>query len=83
MRFAAWTEDSGASRVGLLEGETLHARGNGCLMELWNRRGSREDPPPLRIGDVVSMTVQGICTIRNRVVAGADPAARRASGVRA
>src|SRR3954454_18306058 len=61
--------------------------GNGCLMELWNRRGSREDPPPLRVGDVVSMTVQGIGTIRNRVVAGVEPlaipAARRASGVRA
>lgn len=61
--------------------------GNGCLMELWNRRGSREDPPPLKVGDVVSMTVQGIGTIRNRVVAGVDPipvpAARRASGVRA
>lgn len=61
--------------------------GNGCLMELWNRRGSREDPPPLRVGDVVEMTVQGIGTIRNRVVAGADllpiPAARRASGARA
>src|SRR4051812_34068998 len=25
MRFAAWTEDGGATRVGLLEGETLHA----------------------------------------------------------
>lgn len=60
--------------------------GNGCLLELWNRRGSREDPPPLKVGDVVSMTVEGIGTIRNRVVAGADPipvpAARRASGVR-
>src|SRR3954447_14774292 len=25
MRFAAWTEDGGATRVGLLEGEALHA----------------------------------------------------------
>ncbi|WP_214404373.1 fumarylacetoacetate hydrolase family protein [Pseudonocardia lacus] len=61
--------------------------GNGCLMELWHRRGSRNDPPPLRVGDVVEMTVQGIGTIRNRVVAGADPLpippARRASDVRA
>jgi hypothetical protein len=36
---------------------------------------------------VVEMTVQGIGTIRNRVVAGSDPlpipAARRASGARA
>ncbi|MHA6623541.1 hypothetical protein, partial [Pseudonocardia sp. DLS-67] len=25
MRFAAWTEDGGATRVGLLDGGTLHA----------------------------------------------------------
>jgi 2-keto-4-pentenoate hydratase/2-oxohepta-3-ene-1,7-dioic acid hydratase in catechol pathway len=59
--------------------------GSGCLMELWNRRGSR-NPPPLQIGDVVEMTVQGLGTIRNRVVAGADlrpiPRARRASDAR-
>jgi 2-keto-4-pentenoate hydratase/2-oxohepta-3-ene-1,7-dioic acid hydratase in catechol pathway len=38
----------------------------GCLGELWGRRG-RVDPPPLRPGDVVEMTVEGIGTIRNRV----------------
>ncbi|MEV6493189.1 fumarylacetoacetate hydrolase family protein [Actinoplanes sp. NPDC051633] len=43
----------------------------GCLAELWGRRG-RLDPPPLRPGDVVEMTVEGIGTIRNRVVAGLD-----------
>jgi 2-keto-4-pentenoate hydratase/2-oxohepta-3-ene-1,7-dioic acid hydratase in catechol pathway len=52
----------------------------GCLAELWGRRG-RVDPPPLQPGDVVEMTVEGIGTIRNRVVAGPDlppvPAARR------
>jgi len=51
----------------------------GCLAELWGRRG-RLDPPPLRPGDVVEMTVEGLGTIRNRVVAGIDlppvPAAR-------
>jgi 2-keto-4-pentenoate hydratase/2-oxohepta-3-ene-1,7-dioic acid hydratase in catechol pathway len=43
----------------------------GCLAELWGRRG-RLDPPPLQPGDVVEMTVEGIGTLRNRVVAGAD-----------
>ncbi|GIE94277.1 fumarylacetoacetate hydrolase family protein [Paractinoplanes rishiriensis] len=53
----------------------------GCLAELWGRRGATE-PPPLRPGDVVEMTVEGIGTIRNRVVEGLDlppvrPARRR------
>src|SRR5690606_31438994 len=53
----------------------------GCLAGLWGRRG-RQAPPPLRPGDVVEMTVEGIGTIRNRVVAGVDlppvrPARRR------
>jgi len=43
----------------------------GCLGELWGRNGSRT-PPPLQPGDVVEMTVEGIGTIANRVVAGTD-----------
>jgi len=43
----------------------------GCLGELWGRRGA-QDPPPLVPGDVVEMTVQGIGTIRNTVVAGIE-----------
>ncbi|GAB2846918.1 fumarylacetoacetate hydrolase family protein [Lentzea nigeriaca] len=43
----------------------------GCLAELWGRRGE-QDPPALRPGDVVEMTVEGIGTIRNRVVAGIE-----------
>ncbi|RSM38409.1 DUF2437 domain-containing protein [Amycolatopsis balhimycina DSM 5908] len=43
----------------------------GCLAELWGRRGA-QDPPPLKPGDVVEMTVEGIGTIRNTVVAGHD-----------
>jgi 2-keto-4-pentenoate hydratase/2-oxohepta-3-ene-1,7-dioic acid hydratase in catechol pathway len=43
----------------------------GCLAELWGRRGELS-PPPLQPGDVVEMTVEGIGTIRNRVVAGVD-----------
>lgn len=46
--------------------------GGGCLAELWGRSGRRE-PPPLRVGDVVEMTVEGIGTIANRVVAGVEP----------
>ncbi|QYN33509.1 fumarylacetoacetate hydrolase family protein [Pseudonocardia sp. DSM 110487] len=41
----------------------------GCLAELWGTRGE-DAPPSLRPGDVVEMTVEGIGTIRNRVVAG-------------
>jgi 2-keto-4-pentenoate hydratase/2-oxohepta-3-ene-1,7-dioic acid hydratase in catechol pathway len=43
----------------------------GCLGELWGRNGA-QTPPPLRPGDVVEMTVEGIGTIRNQVVAGLD-----------
>ncbi|MFG1643491.1 fumarylacetoacetate hydrolase family protein [Amycolatopsis sp. NPDC049252] len=41
----------------------------GCLAELWGRRGEQQ-PPPLKPGDVVEMTVEGIGTIRNTVVPG-------------
>jgi 2-keto-4-pentenoate hydratase/2-oxohepta-3-ene-1,7-dioic acid hydratase in catechol pathway len=43
----------------------------GCLAELWGRRGE-QTPPPLQPGDVVEMTVEGIGTIRNRVVPGVE-----------
>ncbi len=53
----------------------------GCLAELWGRSGSLE-PAPLQPGDLVEMTVEGIGTVRNRVVAGTElppvePARRR------
>ncbi len=44
--------------------------GNGCLLELWGRNG-KQDPPPLAIGDVVTMKVEGLGMIQNTVVAGA------------
>ncbi|MGW5151170.1 fumarylacetoacetate hydrolase family protein [Rhodococcus koreensis] len=54
--------------------------GGGCLAEFWGRNGEQQ-PPPLRIGDTVTMTVEGIGTIHNTVVAGpplhAVPPARR------
>jgi 2-keto-4-pentenoate hydratase/2-oxohepta-3-ene-1,7-dioic acid hydratase in catechol pathway len=52
----------------------------GCLAELWGVRGT-QDPPPLKPGDTVTLTVEGIGTVSNTVVAGPDPvpvpAARR------
>ncbi|HEU0102847.1 MAG TPA: fumarylacetoacetate hydrolase family protein [Mycobacteriales bacterium] len=50
----------------------------GCMAELWGLRG-RIDPAPLQVGDVVEMTVEGIGTLRNTVVAGLTlPPVRRA-----
>jgi 2-keto-4-pentenoate hydratase/2-oxohepta-3-ene-1,7-dioic acid hydratase in catechol pathway len=44
----------------------------GCLAELWGLRGERT-PPPLKPGDTVTLTVEGIGTVSNTIVAGADP----------
>ncbi|TYB55317.1 DUF2437 domain-containing protein [Nonomuraea sp. PA05] len=44
----------------------------GCLAELWGLRGE-QSPPPLKPGDVVEIAVEGIGSVRNTVVAGADP----------
>lgn len=44
--------------------------GNGCLAELWGRNG-RDAHRPLRPGDLVQMTVEGLGGTANRVVAGA------------
>jgi 2-keto-4-pentenoate hydratase/2-oxohepta-3-ene-1,7-dioic acid hydratase in catechol pathway len=46
--------------------------GNGCLLELWGRRG-RDAHAPLGPGDVVSLHVEGIGTLTNTVVAGVVP----------
>lgn len=43
--------------------------GSGCLAELWGWRGSQQ-PRPLLAGDTVRMTVEGIGTIHNTVIAG-------------
>ncbi|MGC9443054.1 fumarylacetoacetate hydrolase family protein [Streptomyces sp. WG5] len=44
----------------------------GCLAELWGLRGEL-DPPPLKPGDTVALTVEGIGTLTNTVVPGAEP----------
>ncbi|MFE6358619.1 fumarylacetoacetate hydrolase family protein [Streptomyces sp. NPDC057806] len=44
----------------------------GCLAELWGVRGEKT-PPPLKPGDTVTLTVEGIGTVSNTVVPGADP----------
>jgi len=76
---AGWTFDamiayaSRDSRVGC--GDVLGSGtvGNGgCLAELWGRNGS-QTPPPLQPGDVVTLTVEGIGSVSNRVAV-ADPA---------
>jgi 2-keto-4-pentenoate hydratase/2-oxohepta-3-ene-1,7-dioic acid hydratase in catechol pathway len=58
----------------------------GCLAELWGRAG-RPHPPSLRPGDVVTLTVQGIGSVSNRVAVGTTaaplPAARRRDPARA
>jgi 2-keto-4-pentenoate hydratase/2-oxohepta-3-ene-1,7-dioic acid hydratase in catechol pathway len=76
---AGWTFESmiaHASRDSRVEpGDVLGSGtvGNGgCLAELWGRRGA-QDPPPLQPGDVVTLTVEGIGSLTNRVVV-ADPA---------
>jgi 2-keto-4-pentenoate hydratase/2-oxohepta-3-ene-1,7-dioic acid hydratase in catechol pathway len=44
----------------------------GCLAELWGRAGG-QTPPPLQPGDVVTLTVEGIGSLRSTVVAGVEP----------
>jgi len=54
--------------------------GGGCLAELWGRNG-RLEPPPLAVGDEVTLSVEGIGTLTNPIIAGVEPipvpAARR------
>ncbi|MBR7835600.1 fumarylacetoacetate hydrolase family protein [Actinospica durhamensis] len=46
----------------------------GCLAELWGRSG-QQDPPPLAVGDTVTLTVQGLGTVANTVAPGPEPVA--------
>jgi 2-keto-4-pentenoate hydratase/2-oxohepta-3-ene-1,7-dioic acid hydratase in catechol pathway len=48
--------------------------GTGCLLELWGRQ--RQPPlPPLSPGDEVTLHVEGIGSVTNRIVDGAEPVA--------
>lgn len=47
--------------------------GGGCLTEIWGRNG-RIEPAPLAPGDVVTLTVEGIGSVTNTVVAAHDSA---------
>lgn len=81
---AGTTRASSASRgTELRPGDLLGSGtcGNGgCHAELWGVRG-KQDPPPLKSGDTVTPTVEGIGRTENLVVPGRDPiplpAARR------
>ncbi|MBC9714799.1 fumarylacetoacetate hydrolase family protein [Streptomyces sp. TRM66268-LWL] len=44
----------------------------GCLAELWGRSGEQV-PPPLRPGDTVTLTVEGIGSLTTRIVPGPAP----------
>jgi 2-keto-4-pentenoate hydratase/2-oxohepta-3-ene-1,7-dioic acid hydratase in catechol pathway len=55
--------------------------GSGCLAELWGRNGSKT-PPPLKTGDVVRMTVEGIGSIENTVGARRDAVTRVTAAAR-
>jgi 2-keto-4-pentenoate hydratase/2-oxohepta-3-ene-1,7-dioic acid hydratase in catechol pathway len=69
----AWTFDeliSYASRGAAVGPGDLLASGTchrGCLTEIWGRAGERV-PPPLVPGDVVTLEVEGLGMVRNRVV---------------
>ncbi|KHK97571.1 hypothetical protein LK09_11880 [Microbacterium mangrovi] len=57
----------------------------GALSERWARAGGELVIPPLQVGDVVTMSVQGLGSIRNRIVETVSPdhrvpAARRTYG---
>jgi 2-keto-4-pentenoate hydratase/2-oxohepta-3-ene-1,7-dioic acid hydratase in catechol pathway len=77
---------SHASRASWVKAGEVLASGtcsSGSLAESWGRTGTLT-PPPLQVGDVVDMTIEGIGTIRNTVVADTEdvppaPAARRRS----
>jgi 2-keto-4-pentenoate hydratase/2-oxohepta-3-ene-1,7-dioic acid hydratase in catechol pathway len=44
----------------------------GCLAELWGVRGE-QTPPPLKPGDTVTLTVEGIGSVSSTVVPGPEP----------
>ena len=67
----AYASRGAALRPGDVLGSGTCGNG-GCLAELWGRGGA-QDPPPLRPGDTVALTVEGIGTVSNTVVPGPAP----------
>jgi 2-keto-4-pentenoate hydratase/2-oxohepta-3-ene-1,7-dioic acid hydratase in catechol pathway len=66
-----------ASRASWVKAGEVLASGtcaSGSLAESWGRNGALE-PPPLRIGDVVEMSIDRLGTIRNEIVAPAGDTA--------
>ncbi|MCM0616845.1 fumarylacetoacetate hydrolase family protein [Paenarthrobacter sp. TYUT067] len=45
---------------------------SGALAEFWGRAGV-QDPPPLTVGDTVTMTVEGLGSISNRIIEQRSP----------
>ncbi|MFC8511775.1 fumarylacetoacetate hydrolase family protein [Streptomyces sp. NPDC057257] len=70
---AAYASRGTTLRPGDLLGSGTCGNG-GCLAELWGRRGERT-PPPLKPGDTVTLTVEGIGSVSNTVVEGVPPVA--------
>ena len=48
------------------------ASNGGAMAELWSRNGA-PTPPPLKVGDVVEMEIEGLGSIKNRIVATTSP----------
>ncbi|MCX4767789.1 fumarylacetoacetate hydrolase family protein [Streptomyces sp. NBC_01275] len=68
---AAYASRGAVVRPGDVLGSGTCGNG-GCLAELWGVRGE-PSPPPLKPGDTVTLTVEGIGTVSNTVVEGVDP----------
>lgn|SRR6478609_7253545 len=59
-------------RVPVTYSDQVPAENGGWLAELWGRNGS-QTPPPLRAGDVVTITLEGIGTLSTTVIRGMEP----------
>jgi 2-keto-4-pentenoate hydratase/2-oxohepta-3-ene-1,7-dioic acid hydratase in catechol pathway len=59
----------------LLPGDVLASGtcGAGSLLEYWAHADDGAQPPPLQPGDVVTLVVEGIGSVSNRIVAGVEP----------
>ena len=71
-----------ASRASWVKAGEVLASGTcagGALAETWGRTGSLL-PPPLQVGDVVSMTIERLGTIRNQIVASSEEVPRHHPG---